>query len=80
MDNNINAPEPNWLSCLPSKQEIAKRLNLTSTEFSRAKEGRLVNKRSKTPASFSDEQKNELEKVRLETIIKLQNNCKLESL
>lgn len=80
MENNSNIPYPNWLSCLPSKQEIAKRLNVTSVYFSQALENRLVNKRSKTPRTWTDEQKVELEKMRLEIIEKLQNNCKVQSL
>lgn len=80
MENSILLPEPNWISCLPSKQEIAKRLNVTAVYVSQALENRLANKRSKTPRTWTDKQKLELEKMRLEVIEKLQNNCKMQSI
>ena len=70
----MNAPDPKWINLRRSNAEIAKELGMTTADFSNCLHNRIVNKASKKPKQFTDEQKMKLEAIRLSEIVMLELN------
>lgn len=65
--------EPKWLNHLPSRKDLADKIGMSASDFSRAISGKTKNARAK-PIQFTEEQKKLLETERLTLISILQEN------
>jgi hypothetical protein len=70
----MEAPDPKWINLRRTNAEIAKELGMSVSDFSKCLNGKLENKRSKTPKRFTEEQKVRLEAIRLSEIQMLELN------
>ncbi len=76
----MNIPDPKWINLRRTNAEIAKELGMTANDFSKCLNKTLVNKKSKSPRDFTEDQKIKLEAIRLSEIQMLELNSDVDFL